>query len=160
MLKCEYCGQENAEHLTACSGCATPLASASSPPPVSLTPAQMKTRRHLMIGGISLLAGLGGTIVSYLTTESGSYYLFYGAIAFGLAEFIYVFLNRKKSYEQVMTREAEDAAYEALAEGARLEARGQTATALALYQKIAEQFPDTAVGRDALTSIKNLQSLS
>ena len=114
----------------------------------------------MMSGGIFLLVGLGGTIFSYVTTQSGRYWIFHGAIAFGLAEFIYVFLNRKKSYEQVMAREAEDAAYEALAEGARLEAKGQTAAALALYQKIAEQFPDTSVGRDALTSIKNLQSLS
>jgi hypothetical protein len=157
MLKCEYCGQENAEHLTACSGCATPFASASGPPPVSLTPAQIKTRRHLMIGGISFLVGLGGTIVSYATTESGKFSVFHGAIAFGLAEFIYVFINRKKSYEQIITREAEDAAYEALAQGARLEAQGQTANALALYRKIAEQFPETPVGRDALASIKNLQ---
>lgn len=111
----------------------------------------------MMLGGLWFLGGTAVTVGSYAASASGGFLVAYGAILWGLAEFLYGFVNRKKSSEQMENCEAEDAAYEALAEGARLETQGQHAAALALYQKIAELHPDTPVGRDALASIKNLR---
>jgi hypothetical protein len=111
----------------------------------------------MLIGGFFFLTGTAVTVGSYLASETGGFLLAYGAILWGFVEFFYGFANRKKSPDQLISHAAEDAAYEALAEGARLEAKGQPAAALALYQKIAERHPDTPVGWDALTSIKNLR---
>lgn len=160
MSKCDYCGRENADNAATCAECGTELPRApGTPPPVPAPPAKNTASRHMMLGVFWFLGGSAVTIGSYAVSNffGGWYLVAKGAILWGLAEFIYGFINRKKSSDQLERREAEDAAYEALAEGARLEAQGQQAAALALYQKIAELHPDTPVGWDALASIKNLR---
>ena len=47
--------------------------------------------------------------------------------------------------------------YALLSEGARLEAHGDTAGALAKYEAVIEKFPGTGAAGDAEVSIQNLE---
>jgi hypothetical protein len=161
MIKCDYCGRENAETNATCAECGTDLPRApGTPPPL---PDQMPlhtAHKHMKRGGTVFAFGSLMTVITYVMADAGGlgfYVVWWGAMFGGLADFLYGFANRHQPSDQLDKREAEDAAYETLAQAARLETQGQQAAALALYQKIAEQHPDTPVGWDALASIKNLR---
>ena len=55
------------------------------------------------------------------------------------------------------TRSDQQDAYELLAEGVRLESKGDAAGALAKYEAVMEKFPGTGAAKDAEFSIRNLR---
>ena len=107
-------------------------------------------------GALWCLGGLLVTGITYTMAANspagGTYIIAWGAIVFGAVRFFQGFFGQdgQPSAEQI--------AFNALGYGARLEAEGKIAEAVAVYQSIIEKYPQSDASNDAKKSIENLQA--
>ena len=101
----------------------------------------------------------GGVLVASLTYRTqdiapgnGTYVVAWGLLVFGALEFCKG-LSMAKAPPP-----GKNALNEDLAAAAKLQAAGQLQEALALYQKIAAESPDSAAGREARIGMENLKA--
>jgi hypothetical protein len=109
----------------------------------------------MLRGGIVCVAGIVVTGATYLAASGprgGTYVVAWGAILFGGLRFVRGLTSRNA------TPRVEEVGYDALAEANRLETRGRVEEAMAAYQKIAEEHPNTGAGHDAQKSLESLKA--
>jgi hypothetical protein len=111
----------------------------------------------MLSGALWCIGGIFVTVITYLSAASsptgGTYFVAWGAIIFGAVRFF-----QGLSGGDSKPNTEEDIGYAALAHGTRLETEGRAQEALAVYQRIVEQYPQTDAGRDAKKSIESLQA--
>lgn len=159
MQKCSYCGKENNDGSTNCSGCGTPVkadrahvdASADS----DMANPRFTLGQKLMLRGAFWFAGgVVVTLFSYLAAINspygGHYVIACGAIIFGLAQFF-------RGRAAASGTDTEDQAQEFLDAAAHLESVDR-AKAVALYEEIATKFPGTRASEEAQRNIQTLVS--
>lgn len=160
MKTCSYCGRENAEDAVRCLECGTPFATeatesemAEANDPVRLR--RTVAERKMFIGVASFIVGILVTAISYSAAANnpagGTYIIAYGAIVYGVMRFIQGYTSKDIGPSN------DDLAYAELSHGTRLEAEGRVKAALAVYQSVIDQYPESEASRDAQKSIDALR---
>jgi hypothetical protein len=112
-------------------------------------------------GAMFCIGGILVTVLSYLAAWTsplgGTYVVAWGAILFGAIRFIQGWRELRAPPPSDKEMDT-DTGYEAIAIGTRLEMAGRVPEALAIYQKVAEEHPDTDAARDARKCIESLQA--
>ena len=97
MRACSYCGKENPDEATSCSGCRTQLAPAPKaggnlPPKLEDVQEREAGERLRTTGAAWLLGGIAFTLTSYLAAVhspyGGHYFVAIGAICYGAMRFL------------------------------------------------------------------------
>jgi hypothetical protein len=172
--KCSYCGRQNTDDASDCSGCGTEFPGGSkdsqTSPDASDNPERAAAEKRMLHGAIWCIGGILVTLLTYAAAANspggGTYIVAWGAIVFGARRFFQGLSSRNAgpSHEDLRynsrhtRRTREDLGYEELAHGARLERKGQVQEALAAYQTVVEEYPHTNASEDAKKSIESLQA--
>src|SRR5579859_1161808 len=160
MLKCSYCGKENADDSPFCGGCGTALGTAPNNVKAGLTaeiedPRRVQGKKRMVSGALWFFGGSAVTLVSYLAAVSspygGHYVIAWGAVVFGAIRF---FQGRAAAAGRV---DHNSQARELLALAAQFESVDRE-KAVALYDEIVRTFVGTAASREAQRNIQALTS--
>jgi hypothetical protein len=151
MKACGYCGKENDESMPACASCGTPLGlqmASQNAVPASLA------QKRMARGALALALGAAVTVGTYLMAgPGGTYWVAWGAMAWGAFQLILGLIDSRKPPEQV-EREAElEKQFET---AVLLDAAGRMDEAFAMYEDLANKHPDTKWGRDAKNTVASL----
>jgi hypothetical protein len=160
MKNCTYCGRENSDDAPTCKECGTEFFSASGDAQISQArePETPRAAAHnrMVSGALWCVGGIVVTVFSYMFAASGpgggTYIIAWGAIVFGAIRFFRALTERN------VVPAKEDVGYEALADGIKLEGEGRIQEALAVYQKIIQEHPDSDASNDAKKSIESLHA--
>lgn len=159
MQKCSYCGRENSDTSTNCGECGTLMMAdrtdvGPSQDSVVENPRRAQGQKLMWQGLIWFVGGVVVTLVSYLAAVSspygGHYYITYGAIIFGIAQFF-------RGRAAASGTDTNDQAQELLDVAAHLEDVDR-AKAVALYAEIVRTFPGTRASDEAQRNIQTLTS--
>jgi hypothetical protein len=154
MIKCPYCGTSNPDQAQNCPSCGTqlrePAQVADEQPADNSLDATNKSR--MIRGGVWCIGGILITGLTYATAApGGTYIIAWGAIIFGAMRF---FQARSAIGKPTNT---EDGLYAALELGTSLETRGRIKEAIALYERICQEHPNSPAARDARKSLESLR---
>lgn len=156
MQTCSYCGKENNGGLKACGSCGTPMTTESDDVEAGDDYPAEEPRRHdgrkRMVRGLAWLLGgaavsLGTFVVAAGSPGGGHYVVAYGAILFGIAQFLHGWAAARGDRNQH--------AQELLEEAAELESVDRE-EAVRLYAEIAVRFPGTGASNEAQRNIRML----
>jgi hypothetical protein len=157
--KCDYCGRENATDAVQCIGCGSAIAKRSESAPKAKSEFEDLTRsaaeKSMLYGALWCMGGIAVTATTYLAASGrggGKYVIAWGAILFGAIQFFRGLSGRTDQYDP------EEAGYEALEVATRLETEGRVQEAIAVYESIAQNYPDKPVGHDAQKSLDHLRA--
>jgi hypothetical protein len=157
--KCDYCGRENAAGALRCSGCGSDRANPGGITPMAEPIPDDSTRRaaekRMVRGALWCIGGILVTGTTYLLASGpagGTYVIAWGAIVFGAVEFICGATGHKEEIDP------EELAYHALEVATRLETEGRVQEAIAIYERIAQEYPNKPAGHDAQKSLESLRA--
>ncbi len=129
MLKCDYCGKENADETQACGGCGTPLVGGDE-----AAADEAGTERPVSVGGLlECVLGVAGLCGGH----------------------VYSLVHLVQGLSRFDTTADADSPHSLLERAAQLESVDMRA-AVALYKRIVQQHPGTAAAKEAA---RNLQAL-
>lgn len=160
MLKCSYCGKDNADDSPTCGGCGTALATGLSdvktdPSLETEDPRRAEGKRQMVSGAVWFFGGSALTLFSYMAAVrspyGGHYVITYGAIVFGAMRFFQGWAGAAGRVD------SNGQAQELLEVAARLESADR-AKAVAVYEEIIRAFPNTRASKEAQRNIQALTS--
>lgn len=163
MKRCGYCGRENSDEATHCQGCGTTFA--NNPIHSDVPRPRSPATEQMIYGAVWCIGGLLVTGVSYIAAVSspfgGHYIIAWGAVVFGAVRFIEGLAAKSgaqtvKPQPSIMSIRPDP--NELLSYGTRLEAQGRVSEALIVYKRVATEYPNSDVGRDANISYEDLQA--
>ena len=121
-------------------------------------PEELRTRsaaeRKMIFGALWCIGGIlvtGATYVAASGPGGGTYFVAWGAIVFGAIRFFSGLSGRNEQTD------SEDVGYDALEAATKLETEGRVQEAIALYETIAQNYPDKPAGHDAQKSLESLR---
>jgi hypothetical protein len=149
--KCGYCGKPCDNSSINCPGCGTPL----KEPVLSAVRPYPAAAKSKMVRGIFWLTG--GSLVTFASfaaaTPGGTYWVSWGAIAYGIFQIVTGLLDCRKTQEEIIAERALEIEFQ---KAVMVEARGDILLARAIYHDLSTKFPNTKIGRDAKNALASM----
>jgi hypothetical protein len=123
--------------------------------PMPEDPMRSAAEKRMLYGALWCIGGIlttGATYVAASGPGGGRYVVAWGAIVFGAIQFFRGLSGRNEQAD------AEDVAYGDLEAATKLETEGRIQEAIAVYEKIAQEYPNKPAGQDAQKSLESLRA--